>query len=286
MDMQLTTLKVAPLPGPVGVDIAGIDLRDQLPADEIAKIKQAWYGHLVLRFRGQSLSDHDLVRFTKQLGLLDRAPKRSATEHLDTPESAHVLTISNVLENGKPIGELGDAEAWWHQDMTYHATPPVGAALYALEVPPSGGNTEFCNLYEAYETLPEATRQKIDGLTCVHDISLDSSGRARKGYSPTTDAAHAQGPEHPLVLTHPRTGRKHLYLGRRPFANIPSLPIDESEALLDELWSHATQRKFKWTQEWKVGDLIIWDNRCTMHRRDSFDSASRRVMHRTQLADD
>lgn len=286
METIVTPLTVEPLAGPVGVDITGIDLRVELRSDQIARIKQAWYDHLVLRIRGQTLSDRDLVDFTRRLGILDRAPKRSATEHLDTPESAHVLTISNVLENGKPIGELGDAEAYWHQDMTYHATPPVGAALYALEIPPSGGNTEFCNLYQAYETLPEPLQQKIETLTCIHDISLDSSGRPRKGYNPTTDARHAQGPEHPLVRTHPRTRRKHLYLGRRPFANIPALPLQESEDVLDQLWGHATQPRFKWTQEWQVGDLIIWDNRCTMHRRDSFNPASRRVMHRTQLTDD
>jgi taurine dioxygenase len=285
MPSTALSLQVIPLGAHIGADILGIDLACPLADETVAEFKQAWHDHLVVRVRGQSLSDRQLIDFTQQLGTLDKAPKRSATEAFDTPESDRVITISNVRLNGKPIGELGDAEAFWHQDMTYHAHPPAGAALFALEVPDSGGNTEFCNLYRAYETLDGALRAKIDDLHCIHDISLDSSGRPRKGYEPTTDARHPQGPAHPLARVHPRTGRKHLYLGRRPFANIPELPFEESEEVLDRLWAHATRPEFKWTQTWRVGDLVLWDNRCTMHRRDSFDPATRRVMHRTQLAD-
>ena len=278
--------RVQPSGKGIGADIVGIDLGGPLDGGTIQGIKQAWYEHLVLRFRGQSISDAQLVAFTGKLGTLDAAPKRSATQHIDSPEGAYVLTISNVKENGKPIGERGDAEAAWHQDMTYHPKPPVGAALYSLEIPPSGGDTEFCNLYRAWETLPPALQQRVETLSCIHDISLDSSGRQRKGYELTTDPRKAQGPTHPLVLRHPRTGRRHLYLGRRPFAYIPGLELEESEDLLNQLWSHCADPALRWTQVWNRGDLILWDNRCTMHRRDSFDPSTRRVMHRTQLADD
>ena len=283
---QPATLSVTPSGRGIGADIHGVDLSQPLNPDRVAAIKQAWYTHHVLRFRGQRITDAQLVAFTRSLGQLDAAPKRSATAHFDTPESDYVLTISNVVQDGKPIGELGDSEAFWHQDMTYHPHPPVGAALYALELPPSGGNTEFCNLYRAYDTLPAALRERIKDLGCVHDITRDSSGRLRKGHVPTTDPRQAQGPVHPLVMTHPRTGRKHLYLGRRPFAYIPGLSLEDSEALIDTLWAHCADPELKWTQVWELGDLVLWDNRCTMHRRDSFDPSTRRVMHRTQLTAD
>ncbi|MGE0802243.1 MAG: TauD/TfdA dioxygenase family protein [Lautropia sp.] len=277
---------IRPSGGSLGADIQDIDLGRPLSDRAIRRLKDAWYQHLVLRFRGQSLDDHQLVAFTRQLGTIDAAPKRSATTRFDTPESDYVLTISNVLENGQPIGELGNAEAYWHQDMTYHPQPPVGAILYALEIPPAGGDTSFCDLYGVHDALPASLRTRIESLSCIHDISLDSSGRPRKGYAATTDPRQAQGPTHPLVRHHPRSGRKHLYLGRRPFAYIPGLSLDDSEALLDELWANANQSPHRWTQTWEVGDLILWDNRCTMHRRDAFDPSSRRVMHRTQLAED
>jgi taurine dioxygenase len=197
-----------------------------------------------------------------------------------------VLTISNVVENGKPIGELGDAEAAWHQDMTYNESPPVGAFLYAIELPPRGGDTSFCNLYRAYETLEPSLQQQVQSLACIHDITLDSAGRPRKGYTPTTDPRQAQGALHPLVLEHPRTRRRHLYLGRRKWAYVPGLSLEDSEALLDAIWAHCARAEFHWTQNWQLGDLILWDNRCTMHRRDAFPADSRRVLHRTQLRND
>lgn len=286
MNSETMRIEVKPSGRELGADIVGVDLSQPLDDSVVQTIKQAWHDHLVIRLRGQRLTDQQLIDFTRHLGTLDAAPKRSATATFDTPESDYVLTISNVVENGKPIGELGDAEAFWHQDMTYHPNPPVGAALYALELPSEGGNTEFCNLYRAYETLPDALRERVDALSCIHDISLDSSGRPRKGYEPTTDPRKAQGPAHPLVREHTRTGRKHLYLGRRPFAYIPTLSLEDSEDLLNQLWKHATDPQLKWTQVWELGDIVLWDNRCTMHRRDSFDSSARRVMHRTQLAAD
>jgi taurine dioxygenase len=281
-----TQLRVEPSGRGIGADIVGLDLREPIYDETLVQFKQAWYDHLVLRVRGQVLTDAELLTFTRRIGTVDVAPQRSFTATFDTPESAHVLTISNVVENGKPIGELGDAEAFWHQDMTYHVKPPVGAALYALELPPRGGNTEFCNLYRAYETLPPAVQDRIQALSCVHDISMDSAGRQRKGHELTTDPRKAQGPTHPLVCTHPRTDRKYLFLGRRPFAYIPTLELEDSEELLNLLWAHCAAPELRWTQEWQIGDLILWDNRCTMHRRDSFDPRTRRVLHRTQLADD
>lgn len=279
-------LRVVPSGAALGADVVGVRLDTELDDATVEAIRAAWYEHQVLRFRDQRLSDTDLIAFGQRIGRLDRAPPRSASVKADTPESDYVLLISNVREGGVPIGELGDGEAAWHQDMTYKPDPPVGAILYGQEVPPEGGDTWFGNLALAYETLDPALRERIAALTCIHDITYDSGGRPRAGHVPTTDPRQAKGPAHPLVATHPVTGRRHLYLGRRGWAYVPGLSLEDSEALLDAVWAHARQPRFAWAQRWRVGDVILWDNRCTMHRRDAFDPASRRVLRRAQVASD
>jgi taurine dioxygenase len=197
-----------------------------------------------------------------------------------------VMVISNVIENGVAIGQLGAYEAIWHTDMSYIPEPPMASALYSLEVPTSGGDTGFCNMYLALETLPADLRRAIDGKVCRHDASRNSAGELRRGFVDAADASQTIGAEHPIVRTHPATGRKALFLGRRRNAYIPGLPLADSEGLLDALWAHATKDEFTWYQQWRVGDLILWDNRCVMHRRDAFDPNARRVMHRTQIKGD
>ena len=190
-----------------------------------------------------------------------------------------------MVENGKPIGNLGDGEAVWHADMTYVDLPPKAAILHALEVPPpeAGGNTYFANMFEAYETLPADLKKAVDGKIAVHDASRNSAGMLRKGYKEITDVRQTPGTHHPLVRTDPKSGRKALFLGRRPNAYVLGLEVVESEALLDALWSHATQPRFVMCHEWKVGDLLMWNNLSVLHRRDPFDPKTRRVMHRSQI---
>lgn len=286
MDTSVSSIQVVPSAQGIGADIIGIDLGAQISQNQVDTIKAAWYKHSVLRFRGQDLNDDSLVTFTKTLGTIDKAPPRSNSKRIPGAAGDHVLIISNVKENGESIGELGDGEAFWHQDMTYMENPPVGAFLYAVELPPEGGNTEFCDLIHAYESLPQPLQNRVNELTCIHDITLDSSGQPRKGHTVTVDPTQAKGPTHPLVKTHPRSGRKHLYLGRRPNAFIPELTLQESEELLDTLWTHCNESAMRWTQVWQPGDLILWDNRSTLHRRDKFGPEYRRILHRTQLADD
>jgi len=275
---------VRPTGAALGADIEGVDLAGALPPETVTAINQAWGEHLVLRFRGQKLSDDDLMRFSRLFGDLDWAPV-AATK--DAPEGRdYIMVVSNVVENGQPIGQLGAYEAIWHTDMSYVAEPPSASALYSLEAPPSGGNTGFCNMYRAYETLPAELRRRIEGRVCRHDASRNSAGELRRGFVDTADASQTVGAEHPIVRTHPVTGRQALFLGRRRNAYIPGLPLAESEALLDALWAYATKDEFTWYQQWRAGDLILWDNRCVMHRRDAFDPATRRVMHRTQIKGD
>jgi taurine dioxygenase len=276
-----SAVKVVPSGRALGAEIEGVDLR-ALDDRRFAAIYRAWLDHLVLLFRDQSLSDDNLLEFSRRLGELDWAPIQETGRRFveGYPE---IYVVSNVVENGEPIGSLGAGEASWHTDMSYLEAPPKASMLYALEVPAAGGNTYFCNMYRAYELLPEALRQRIAGLTLKHDGTYNSGGYVRQGVTAVDDPVTSAGMYHPLVCTHPESGRRALYLGRRRNAYIGGLPLEESEALLDELWTYASREDVTWYNQWRTGDVVLWDNRCTMHRRDPFDPGSRRVLHRTQI---
>ena len=274
-------ITVTPTGAALGAEVGGIDLRRISDAD-FAAIHRAWLEHLVLLFRGQSLNDDDLTGFSRRFGKLDFAPiqengRRFVEGH---PE---IYVVSNVIENGEAIGSLGAGEAVWHTDMSYLEDPPKASMLYAIEIPPAGGNTGFTNMYQAYEELPDALKRRVAGLRVKHDGTYNSGGYVRQGVTPTDDPREAPGTYHPIVCTHPETGRKCLYLGRRRNAYLEGLELAESEALLDEVWRYATRDELTWYNTWRVGDVVLWDNRCTMHRRDPFDASSRRIMHRTQM---
>lgn len=275
------SITVTPFEAGIGADISGLDLA-RITAAEAAAVREAWIRHQVLRFRGQKLDDDAMANFSAYFGELEKAPIgfKNRNYMTDRPE---VTVISNIKIDGEAIGGLGDGEAEWHSDMTYIDMPPDASALYALEVPPAGGNTWFMDMYDAYESLPETMKQRLDGLTCKHDATRSSDGRLRQGYQETYTREELPGAVHPLVIRHPESGRKALYLGRRLNAHVMELPPDQSEELLDALWAHLHAHARTWTQQWQVGDLVMWDNRCTMHRRDAFDPASRRLMHRTQI---
>ena len=265
----------------LGAEIQGVDLRT-MNDGEFAAIYQAWLDHLAVLVRGQTLTDEDLITFSRRFGDLDWAPVQETGRRF-VEGHPEIYVVSNVMDNGVPIGSLGAGEATWHTDMSYLEDPPKASMLYALEVPSAGGTTYFCSTYRAYEALPDALKRRISSLTLKHDGTYNSGGYVRQGVAATNDPVHSPGVYHPLVCRHPETGRRLLYLGRRRNAYIGGLPLAESEALLDELWSYATQEEFAWHNDWRVGDLVLWDNRCTMHRRDQFDPSTRRIMHRTQI---
>jgi len=285
MDLPGTTgITIVPTGASLGGDIVGVDLSQPIDAATFTAIEDAWHQRLVLRFRGQQLDDPGLLRFAGRFGELDKAPIHAKGEVEDPfPE---ITVMSNIKIDGKPIGNLGNYEAEWHTDMSYNELTPIGSVLYALEVPPAGGDTGFSNMYQAYDTLPADLKRALVGLQCKHDSSRNSAGELRKGFNEVTDPREAPGAIHPLIRTHPATHHNALFLGRRRNACIIGLPLDASEDLLDKLWAHATQKRFAWYQQWKVGDLVMWDNRCAMHRRDAFDPNSRRLMHRTQIKGD
>jgi len=274
-------MSVIPNHAALGAEIADIDLRD-LDDASFAHLLQAWHDRSVLLVRGQTLSDQDLIAFSRRLGDLDWAPIQETGRRFveGLPE---IYIVSNVKMNGEPIGSLGDGEAVWHTDMSYLEVPPKASMLYALEVPPTGGNTSFCTMYGIYDALPAPLKERIAGLKIKHDGTYNSGGYLRQGVTPTDDPMTSPGAVHPLVCTHPATGRRMLYLGRRRNAYLVGLELSQSEALLDELWGFVDRPEFAWEHAWRVGDLVLWDNRCTMHRRDAFDPKSRRIMHRTQV---
>jgi taurine dioxygenase len=266
--------------GAVGAEVKGIDLA-RLSRAEVEAVKQAWYRHDVLVFRRQKLTDGDLLAFSRHFGRLDPPPNQGAGKK-SPPGYPDVYVVSNVLdEQGEPIGALGDGEAAWHTDMSYIAHPPDASMLYSLEIPAQGGDTCFCSMRAALKKMPRPLVERIKRLDIKHDGTYDSGGYVRKGLAATDDPRSSPGTPHPIVIAHPESGEKALYLGRRRNAYIVGLELEESERLLDEIWSYAEAALYR--HKWALGDLVLWDNRTTMHRRDAFDPKARRVMHRTQI---
>ena len=265
------TFAVTPLSSTLGGQIHGIDAA-AIDDAGFERVRAAWLEHLVLLFRNQRLDDRALVDFTSRFGELEEAPLFGGRRYVE--EHPEVMIISNVAVDGREIGSLGNAEAFWHTDLNFVEEPPAASCLFAHEVPPTGGDTGFANMYAAFEALPQDVAARIAGRRIRHDARFNSAGYLREVRVPDT--------LHPIVRRHPETLRNALYLGRRAHARIEDMAVDESDALLDTLWAHATSDAFTWHHQWRAGDLLIWDNRCTLHRRDSFDASQRRVMHRTQ----
>jgi len=276
------SMTITPLTPAVGVEIGNVDVTT-LSADQFAQIEAAWHSHSVLLFRGQKLSDDDLLNFSRRFGELDPPPnqERGRQSPAGFPD---IYVVSNVLdEKGEPIGALGAGEAVWHTDMSYLDLPPDASMLYALEIPPSGGDTYFCGMQAVWRALPASLKARIGTRRIKHDGTFNSGGYVRQGVTPTDDPHKAPGAWHPAVCVHPVTLQPALYLGRRRNSYVEGLTAEQSKALLDELWKFPDAPEFTYQHRWRVGDLVVWDNRSTMHRRDPFDNASRRVMHRTQI---
>jgi len=280
------SLNLHSLSATLGAEVTNIDLSQSLPDATIESLNQAWADHLVLVFRDQSLTDKGQVRASSYFGICEKAPLPEAVikgdGHVEMlPE---VTVISNVLKEGEPIGSLSNLELIWHTDMSYNEVPPNGSALFAIELPAGGGGeTGFLNMYRAYETLPDALKHKLAGKFAIHDFTYTSAGTLRKGFQEVEDVRNAPGARHPMLRTHPITGKTALFLGRRTNAYILGLTVEESEELLDAVWSHTENEEFVYTHSWRPGDLVLWDNRCVMHRREAFEATDRRIMHRTQL---
>ncbi len=266
----------------VAAEVQGVNVA-HLDEDQFSRIKEAWYEHSALLFRNQHINDADLIAFSKKFGELDPPPvnENGKTFVEGYPE---IYVVSNVKgADGVPIGSLGDGEASWHTDMSYLPEPPDASLLFSMEIPPTGGDTWLCGMNAAADSLPASLRARVANLMIKHDGTYNSGGYLRKGLSPTDDPSTSVGTPHPILCKHPVTGKTTLYLGRRRNAYVMGLELKDSEALLDELWEYALKEEHLFAHKWAVGDLLMWDNRCTMHKRDAFDSNSRRIMHRTQI---
>ena len=278
---QRQAVEVIPSGRACGAEVRGVDLVNPTGA-MFGAVEQALYDHQVVVLRGQPITDLQLIAFGKRFGELE-PPGMSIIGKPYIDEYPDILVISNIIEDGQPKGNLGAGEAIWHTDMSYRDTPVSYAILHALEIPPAGGNTYFANQHLAYDTLPGDLKRALDGKFIIHDETYNSGGQLRKGFREITDPREAPGARHPVFRVHPVTGKKALYLGRRRNACIIGLALDESEQLLDELWAQASKPEFVWCHEWRLGDTLIWDNRCLIHRRDPFDASERRMMHRVQV---
>ena len=282
-------MKVIPTGRALGAEIVGIDLSKDVSAAQREFIFNAWIENLVLLFRGQHLSFDDLLRLRELFG----PPGRAANQLLGLGRKSYLPSelpddctiISNITDaNGKPIGALGDGEAYWHTDSSFTETPISASLLHSIEVTEQGGETAFLNMYKAHEEMPADLAARVNGKYANHSKLHNSAGVKRPEFADVTDPSKAPGVKHPLVRTHPATKRKCLYLGRRLNSYIFGLSLDESEALLDELWAHTCQDKYVWQHKWQVGDLLVWDNRCTMHHRNAFAPNARRLMHKSTTA--
>ncbi len=263
--------KVTPLSGALGASISGIDLRQDLDAGARAALRQVWLENIILVFPGQDLTEADQERFCRYFGELEKV--RSAVAQ----DSAHpsIMLITNVRDTGKATA-LEDGEMYFHYDQCYYETPADAAFLYAMEVPDAGGHTLFANCCRAYESLPDEVRRRIDGLRALnyYDYRRDPTVR------PDTLNPDAPRFVHPVVRTHPETGRKALYVNRLMTISIDGMESPESDALLDYLFDHMEQRRFVYEHKWTVGDLMMWDNRCSIHARTDFSPSQRRMMRR------
>ena len=269
-------INVVPLSPALGADIVGVDLRAPIDDATAHVIRQAWKDHLVIRLRGQELSEDDQVRFGETFGPLNRSARKRAHHNAANPA---VMLISNIRENGQLIGALPDGEMQFHTDQSHQETPCSGTMLYALEVPRVGGDTLFANGYTAYETLPDAIKQRLAGKRALHAYDYDNAS-TRRGTVLKEGVPHAV---HPVVRTHPETGRKALYVNRLMTLRIEDIDPQESEDLLQMLFDHIERNDFVWGQQWKPGDVVLWDNRCTVHARTDFSAAERRLMRRVTI---
>ena len=267
-------IAVRPLSAAVGAEIIGVDLREPLDDATFAQILSAWHKHLVILLRDQKLTEEDQVRFAERFG----PPAKIHTKQFMQKHPA-VMLISNIREDGKPIGALPDGEMHFHTDQCHQERPAMASMLYAIEIPSKGGNTLFANAYTAYETLPAELKRRIEGRKAVNAYDYDSAATIRGG----DVSADAPSYAHPVVRTHPATGRKALYVNRLMTRRIEGLPPQESEELLNQLFDHQERPEFIYEHVWRPGDILMWDNRCTLHARTDFSADERRLLRRVTI---
>jgi taurine dioxygenase len=273
------SMKVIKATDSVGAFIEGVDLSKPLSDQVVLQVLEALYQNLVVVFRGQKISFDDQVRFASYFGEL----KKYAQDEFGETPRPEIICISNVVKGG----HLSNKEVSWHSDSAFMETPPSFSFLYGVEIPTFGGDTYWANMYEALERLPSELKAQVESLQVQHDNTHNTIGEPRV-YLKNVQAGKAKltpGATHPLIATHPATGRKALYYGRVGLNQVVGMSLDESRSFLEKLESYATRPELVYRHIWKEGDFAIWDNRCTVHRRDNFDNSQRRIMYRCEAKD-
>lgn len=275
-DAQLSVVQLSPH---IGVEVRDIDLREAFDPSIIDAIRQAWLAHSVILFRNQRLSQEDLLGITGyfgEIGTLGRPPEFYPKGYARL--LPNIMMISNIRENGETIGALPDGEMMFHHDMLHAEVPHDATLLYSMEVPTYGGDTLFASGYAAYESLDPVIRRKLEGRNAFHHYNY---GSTQKGDDRGV-AAYGES-VHPIFRTHNETGRKAVYVNRLMTVGIVGMPHEESDPLLKAVFDHSERPEFVYTHSWRVGDLLVWDNRCSMHARTDFPSDQRRLMLRTTV---
>jgi taurine dioxygenase len=281
--MALTIRKLSPA---CGAEVSGIALTRPLEASLVGELQHALGEHGILLFRNAELTPAEHVAFSRQFGPLET----HVLGEYNLKEHPEILVVSNVREEGRFKGVVY-AGQYWHSDLSYKRRPSLGSLLLCREMPEIGGDTMWANMYLAYETLSDVMKNMLAGLKAVHDYShaYETYFAGRSERPPLTPEQKAQTPavEHPLVRTHPVTGRKALYVNPGFTRGIVGMTKEESQPLLDFLFRHATRPEFIYRHRWRVHDLVFWDNRCTMHYAvNDYDFSVRRLMHRTTVTGD
>ena len=254
------TFSITPLGAALGAEVRGLDLTRPLTEAKTVALRQALLQHLLLVFPEQHLTAGQLVDFCRCFGPITR----HILDQFYHPEDHDLCIISNVLESGKGRATVSSAGSYWHSDLSYLAEPAETSMLYAIEVPETGGDTLFCNMYAAYEELSEAMRSRIAGVTAVHNIM---SGTGADSKVPLTEAQRAKVPDaiHPIVQRHPETGREALFVNPGFTRRVVELDARAGTTLLEELFAHANEARFTYRHKWQAGDVTLFDGRASMH---------------------
>jgi len=276
------TIEVAPVAGALGAEVAGVDLTGDLSDETIAEIRAAWLEHLVLFFRGQErLGPDAFMAFARRIG-----------EPVEYPFVKGLEGYPEIIAIAKLPHETVNFGGIWHSDTVYLERPPMGTLLIAREVPPFGGDTMWANMYAAYEALSPGMQRLLDGMRAVNSSELADVSKTREdriadsGYDAGPDAKQAYVSEHPVVRTHPETGRKALYVNVAHTERFVDMTTEESRPILEYLFAHSVKPEFTCRLRWQVGTLAMWDNRCAMHNPINDYHGHRRVMNRITLAGD
>ncbi|WP_241163481.1 TauD/TfdA dioxygenase family protein [Burkholderia gladioli] len=274
-----------PFDGALGAEIVGLDLSRPIGEDDFARIHRAHLDHHVVVFRDQRITPDEHVAFSARFGPL----QRHVLAQFALPGHPEVLIVSNILENGQPIG-LGDAGHFWHSDLSYKEKPSLGSLLHAQELPAEGGDTLFANMHLAWDALPEALKREVEGRRAEHTyLARYAELQARSPWRPNLtpeQIAQVKAVDHPIVRTHPETGRRALFVSEHFTTRIVGLPEDESRALLDELFAHSVRDEFVYRHQWREHDLVFWDNRSLMHLAAGTPDHLRRRLYRTTIEGD